>query len=71
MTQSAKTDLAKIYTHPIGIVDDVDHNPIANYDPFKSGLTPMVDHPASKPTFEELEEQERLEKYQRSRFDGR
>ncbi|CZR58766.1 uncharacterized protein PAC_08658 [Phialocephala subalpina] len=68
MSQSAKTDLAQKYTHPVNVVDNLDHNPIGNYDPFKSGMTPIDQ--ISDPTFPELEGQERLEKYQRSRFDG-
>ncbi len=37
-----KTALAQIYSHPYGEIGGVNHNPIANILPYKSGLSPST-----------------------------
>lgn len=64
-----KTSRAEIYTHPTGIVDEFNHEAIANNIPFKSGLTPVYANPNA--TFNELDELEALEYYQFYRFGGK
>lgn len=57
-----KTEYAKIYSHPVGVVRGVDHAAIANILPLKSGLTPNELGSTSPVT--------QVERYQFTRFHG-
>ncbi|CZR56291.1 uncharacterized protein PAC_06179 [Phialocephala subalpina] len=62
------TKLAEIYSHPVGQIGSVNHAAIADYVPYKSGLTPITPNP--NPPFPDLVNQRALEKYQTGRFQG-
>ncbi|PMD48943.1 hypothetical protein L207DRAFT_595459 [Hyaloscypha variabilis F] len=47
--QPPKTALAQIYSHPYGEIGGVNHNPIANILPYKSGLSPSTLPPNATP----------------------
>ncbi len=61
-----KTALAQIYSHPYGEIGGVNHNPIANILPYKSGLSPSTLPPNVTPQDKiEREESAALERYQK------
>jgi hypothetical protein len=66
--QPPKTALAQIYSHPYGEIGGVNHNPIANILPYKSGLSPSTLPPNATP--QDKIERAALERYQKKRFEG-